>query len=156
MDERPARPNTTAPQPPGRLTTRTLALCGLTAVGELALVLSMADAGLLAGLGALVFIFLAGPPAFLALVAWRRRTHPARSRLLFRLAAWVCGCGLVALGVQCARFHTDPQVRAGRNLGPLVVPLAQWLAVLVVWLAIARAEAREKRAGSPPDSGAVV
>jgi hypothetical protein len=102
-----------------------------------------------AGAHALLFAFLVGPPLFLALMAWRRRDHAARSRVLFVVAAVLAAGGLGALAFTYYRFSTDAQFRKEPNTVGLVVPLAQWAAVMAVWLWLAVEEAREKRAGAP-------
>ena len=56
----------------------------------------------------------------------------------------MCGGGLLALGIQAVRFHADANVRAATNLVPVVVPLAQWTVVLVVWVVISLRDARAK------------
>lgn len=141
----PRAPAKSSPPLPARTVARTLAICGLGAAGEVALALGTERS---AGFDVMLLLFLVGPPAFVALIAWRRRSHPARSRALLGLATGVCVCGLVALGVLCVRAYTAPQVRPGPDLAPRLVPLAQWVVVLVVWLVIARAEALERRASS--------
>jgi uncharacterized membrane protein len=134
----------TSPPPPTRLVRRTILLCVLAASGQVGLVLAMTDGN--AGVAADVplLLFLAGPLLYLALLAWRRRDHPGRSRSLLRATLGVAVCGLLALGLHCYRFHTDPAVRGGLNLVPRLVPLAQWVVVVAVWLSLVRAEAAEK------------
>jgi hypothetical protein len=75
---------------------------------------------------ALLFAFLAGPLLFLALLAWRRRKHESRSRVLFAIAVLIAAGGLGALGVNPYRFSADAAFRKGTNMTGLVVPLAQW------------------------------
>jgi hypothetical protein len=102
---------------------------------------------------ALLFTFLVGPPLFLALLAWRRRNHVARSRLLFGVAALAAVGGLGVLSYNLYQFHTDPRFRFTENMSGLIVPLAQWALVMAVWLGLVVAEGREKsttgQAGQP-------
>lgn len=136
--------------PAGRQTPRTLAVCGLAAAGELGLVLSMADVSQFQAFDVLPLVFLVGPPAFLALLAWRRRAHPDRERLLAGLALGIASFGVAALGVAAFRFHGAPPDGRHPGVAPLAVPLVQWVAVLAVWVVLIRRESREIRASSLP------
>jgi hypothetical protein len=98
-----------------------------------------------AGAHALLFAFLAGPLLFLALMAWRRRAHAQRSRVLFVVALPCALGGLSALGWHAYRFHTVPEAKFERSDVGLAVPLGQWVAILLVWLWLLISEAREKR-----------
>lgn len=120
---------------------RTLAICGITAVVEAVLLLTMADPMLL--------FFVIGPPAFLAVIAWRRRTHLARSRRLAGVAIGVGAFGIAAFGIASLQFHLNQQPDRAASLAPLLVPLVQWLAILAMWIAIVRQESREKREKLP-------
>ena len=93
----------------------------------------------------LLFAFLMGPPLFLAMLAWRRRTHPERSRVLFIVAAVIAVGGFAVLGYDLYRFNTDRQFRLKPNMNNVIVPLVQWGIVGAVWLWLVIAEAREKR-----------
>jgi glucan phosphoethanolaminetransferase (alkaline phosphatase superfamily) len=94
----------------------------------------------------LLFAFLVGPPLFLALLAWRRREHAARSRLLFFVAVLIAVGGLSVLGYNLYRFNTDAEFRKTPNMSGLIVPLVQWGVIMAVWLALVIQEGREKRA----------
>lgn len=108
------------------------------------------------GAQGMLFGFLVGPPLFLAMLAWRRREHALRSRALFVVAAMCAVGGLSVLGFNYYRFRTDPRMRREINMMHLIVPLAQWAAIMAVWLWLVVTEAREKRAarqaaaGGPP------
>lgn len=123
-----------------------VALSIATAVGEAVLVALRTTEWANVGALALLFSFLVGPPLFLALVAWRRRTHPERSRVLFGVAAILAVGGFAVLGYDLYRFNTDRQFRLKPNMNGLIVPLVQWGAVGAVWLWLVIAEGREKRA----------
>jgi hypothetical protein len=123
-----------------------ISLAVAAALGETALyALTITDWSQVGAL-ALVFAFLNGPPLFLALITWRRRTHPERTRVLFGVAAVVAGGGLFVLGLDLYRFSTDPKFRNTPNMHGLIVPLVQWVIVGAVWLWLVIQEAREKRA----------
>lgn len=117
-----------------------------TALGEAALVALRTTDWSNVGAQVLLFAFLVGPPLFLAMLAWRRRTHPQCSRVLFFVAAIVAVGGFAVLGYDLYRFHNDPQFRRVANMNGVLVPLVQWGAVGVVWVWLVVAEAREKRA----------
>ena len=116
-----------------------------TAIGEVALQALVTTDWRNVGAHALLFAFLVGPPLFLALITWRRREHPARSRLLFGVAAVVAVGGLGALGYNLYRFNTEPLFRLKPNMCGMYVPLVQWAAVAAVWLWLVVQEGREKR-----------
>ncbi len=98
-----------------------------------------------------LFAFLVGPLLFVAVLAWRRRTHPTRSRLLFGTAAVVAAGGLGVLGYNLYQFDTDPTFRRTPNVAAVLVPLVQWGVVGAVWLWLVVREARENRAARPLD-----
>lgn len=124
--------------------TISLAITAAVAEGALAaLTISDWSAG---GANALLFAFLVGPLLFLALTAWRRRTHPTRSRLLFYVTVAVAAGGLIVLGTDLYRFNTDVQFRRAPNMHGVLVPVVQWVVILVVWLWLVIQESREKRA----------
>jgi len=127
-----------------------ISLAVATALGEAILrALVTTDWSQIGGL-VLLFAFLLGPPLFVALLAWRRRTHPVRSRVLFGLAAVIAIGGLSVLGFDLYRFDTDPQFRQTPNMHGLIVPMVQWGVIGVVWLWLVVQEAREKRAAAEP------
>jgi hypothetical protein len=115
---------------------RTLAICLLTAGVETILVLTKAKP--------VVLLFVLGPPVFLAVIVWRRRTHPIRTRRLATVALATGAFGIAALAVASyqARLQPNPEKAV---LAPLAVPLVQWVLVLFVWISLAREESREKR-----------
>ena len=120
---------------------RALAACGITAIVEAILVVSMTEPVLL--------LFALGPILFLAVIVWRRRTHPARSRRLAGVALGAGAFGIGAFAVAFLRLQTNPPPDQP-SIAPLAVPLVQWIAVLFVWIAIARDESREQRANASP------
>ena len=123
-----------------------VSLAVATALGEAALRALVVTDWSQVGALALLFAFLVGPPLFLALLAWRRRTHPARSRLLFGAAVLVAVGGLGMLGFDLYRFRTDPQFRKTPNMNGVIVPFVQWGLIVVVWLGLVIQEGQEKRA----------
>jgi hypothetical protein len=126
---------------------RVVAVCGLTAAGELGLWAATLDRPAAVLSSALVMAaFLVGPPAFLALIAWRRQGHPVWPRRFLVLACVLGVVGLAVLGWDCYRYQTDAEFRKVRNMNAVVVPLGQWAAVLAVWVVVVVSEAREKRA----------
>jgi hypothetical protein len=124
----------------------TIALAVATALGAAVLRALVVTDWSQVGPLVLLFAFLIGPPLFLALLAWRRRTHPARSRLLFVAAVLVAIGGLGVLGFDLYRFKTDPQFRKTPNMNGVIVPFVQWGVIVVVWLGLVIQEGREKRA----------
>ncbi len=119
---------------------RSLVACGITAVVESILTLTVAEPVLLP--------FVIGPMAFLAVLTWRRRTHLSRSQRLATVAIGVGALGIAAFGVACYQRQAIAQPDQP-SIAPLVVPLVQWIAILVVWLALSREESREKREKPP-------
>lgn len=128
----------------------TVSLAAATAVGEAALLALMTTDWSNVGAQLLLFAFLVGPPLFLAVLAWRRKDHAARSRVLFVVAAAAAAGGLCVLGHDLYRFSTDPAFRRTPNMNHVLVPVVQWCAVGAVWVWLVVAEAREKRAARPP------
>lgn len=129
--------------------TGTVVLALLTAAGEVALSAVAITDWSSPGSHALLFAFLAGPLAFLALMAWRRRAHAGRTKVLFAVALLCALGGLRALGWRAYRFHTVPEAKFERSDVGLAVPLVQWGAILIVWFWLVITEAREKRAAVP-------
>ncbi|MBM3980683.1 MAG: hypothetical protein FJ304_10430 [Planctomycetes bacterium] len=127
-----------------------VSLAVVTAVAEAVLQALVITDWTSAGAHALLFAFLVGPPLFLAMLTWRRRDHAARTRVLFAVAALCAVVGLGVLGYNYYRFATDRAARLQSNMSGLIVPLAQWAAVMAVWLWLVVTEAREKRAAKPP------
>ncbi len=124
----------------------TIVLAVAAAAGEIALVALMTSDWSAVAENALLLAFLGGPLLFLALTAWRRREHPTRSRVLFRVAVAVAVAGLAVLGRDLYRFNTDPQFRRTPNMHGVLVPVVQWVVVVAVWLWLVVHESREKRA----------
>ena len=119
---------------------RTLILVTLALCGELGLVLFQLDWNRLSEWDGVMVIFLSGPLLFLGLLSWRRRLHPTRSRMLFRLAFVLGSLGLLALGAHAIMMARQPPPPGGLDVVPLLVALVQWVAVLPVWVSMARQE----------------
>lgn len=115
---------------------KTLAACVLAAAVETVIVLSIAEPA--------VLIFVLGPFLFVALIAWRRRTHLARGRRIQSVAVGIGAFGIAAFAVAILLDQPE-QV----PIAPLAVPLVQWFAVLYVWIGISREESREKKEKTP-------
>lgn len=90
--------------------------------------------------------FVAGPLLFLALLAWRRRNHLARSRLIFWLDLVIAVGGLGILTFDYFHIRNEQPNLQTLRTHPLVVPLIQWAVVGGVWLILVIQEGREKRA----------
>jgi uncharacterized membrane protein YhaH (DUF805 family) len=116
------------------------------AAGAVALSVAIAEAWASGGLQPMFLAFLAGPLVFLALLAWRRREHAARSKMLFHLAVILAIAGLGVLLYDFIRFRNEPNGKHVPHMHPLIVPLVQWFAVLIVWVVLVVKEGREKRA----------
>lgn len=116
-----------------------------TAIGEAALLALMTTDWSNVGAQFLLFAFLVGPALFLAVLAWRRKEHAARSRVLFFVAVAVAVGGLCVLGYDLYRFNTDRAFRRTPNMNHVLVPVVQWCAVGAVWAWLVVVEAREKR-----------
>jgi hypothetical protein len=128
--------------PTSPFTKRTLAACLIAGVVETIVVVSAMEP--------VVLLFVLGPLLFLAVIAWRRRTHIDRSRRIAATAVGVAAFGIASFAVAVI-LQPDPPQPDRPPLAPLLVPVVQWFAVLYVWLALSKAEAREK-AGNPPPS----
>lgn len=124
----------------------------LTAAGEVALAAAAITDWSSVGAHALLFAFLAGPLVFIALMAWRRRAHAQRTKVLFAVALLCALGGLSAIAWRVYRFHTVPEAKFERSDVGLVVPLVQWGSILLVWLWLLISEAREKRAAPAPSA----
>jgi hypothetical protein len=115
---------------------KTLIACAITAVVETILVLGLAEP--------LVLFFVLGPLLFLVVIAARRRTHLTRIRRISGVAIGAGAFGITSFGVAFLMHRGNAQ--PGQvPIAPLVVPLVQWLMVLVVWITISREESRENR-----------
>lgn len=115
---------------------RTLAACAIAAVVESLLTLTIAEPVLI--------VFVAGPFAFLAALAWRRRTHPSRTQRLATIALGIGTFGIAAFAIACYQSRAGAQP-GGPSIAPLAVPLVQWLIIIAAWIALVREESREKR-----------
>jgi len=127
-----------------------VSLAVATAVGEVALLALMTTDWSNVGGQLLLFAFLVGPPLFLAVLAWRRRAHADRSRVLFFVAVAVAVGGFAVLGYDLYRFSTDRQFRLTPNMNHVLVPAVQWVAIGAVWGWLVVVEGRENRAAKPP------
>ena len=127
-----------------------VSLAVATAIGEVALLALMTTDWSNVGGQVLLFAFLVGPPLFLAVLAWRRRTDTDRTRALFLVAVAVAVGGFAVLGFDLYRFGTDRQFRLTPNMNHVLVPAVQWVAVGAVWGWLVVAEGREKHAAKPP------
>lgn len=135
-----------------RFAREAISLAVAAALGEAALLALITDWSQ-TGANLFVFGFLVGPPLFLALSAGRRRTHPARSKLLFWVAVGVAVGGLGALGVEAYRYSTDAAFRKTPSVTRMLVPVVQWAVILVVWVYLVLQEMRDRRAAkNPPQS----
>ncbi len=123
-----------------------IALALATALGEAALQALVVTDWSNPGAHAMLFAFLVGPQLFLALLAWRRRAHERRSRVLFAVAALTAIGGLGALGFHLYCFNTDAAYRKEPSMIGLIVPLAQWVVMVAVWLWLVICEGAERRA----------
>jgi hypothetical protein len=137
---------------PGEAVTRytwgTIGLCAIAATSGVALAAATAAAWSPAGSLVPPLAFVAGPLLFLALLVWRRRHHPARSRFLFWLALVAAGGGLCVLGSDFVRFRNEPPNHHASHAHPLIVPIVQWVVVMVTWIFLVIQEGREKRAAN--------
>jgi hypothetical protein len=122
-----------------------VSLAGATALGESALVALMTTEWANVGAQILLFVFLVGPLVFLAVLTWRRRNHPTRSRVLFFVTALVAVGGMGVLGYDLYRFNTDRQFRLKPNMNGVLVPVVQWVVIVGVWVWLVIVEAREKQ-----------
>ena len=124
----------------------TMLLSFLTSIVEVILAVAIGRAWSPGGVQEIFLVFLAGPPVFLALIAWRRCTHADRSRLLFGVALFVELPALAILLYDYLQFRSEPAGEHATHSHPLIIPLVQWIVVLVVWIVLAIREGREKRA----------
>jgi low temperature requirement protein LtrA len=126
-----------------RHTRGTLILTLTALAGEIGCQMSVMDANT-GNANVVLLAFLAGPLLFLAMIAWRRRAHASRSRVLFFFALAVAIGGLLVFGNDCYRYHTEAAYRLKANMKGLMVPIAQWVVILAAWLWLLLREAREK------------
>jgi hypothetical protein len=104
--------------------------------------------------GALAFllVFLAGPLVFLAIMAWRRRSHRVRSRVLLAVTLVAGGAGVALLGNDLYRFLHAPENRTPDS-NPVLLPVYQWALVLLVWVVLVVLEGQEKRRAASVGAG---
>jgi hypothetical protein len=124
----------------------TMLLSFFSAIIEVILALAIGRAWSPGGVQEIFLVFLAGPPIFLALIAWRRCTHADRSRFLFVLALIVELPALAILLYDYIQFRSEPAGEHATHSHPLIIPLVQWIVILVIWIVLAVREGREKRA----------
>ncbi|HEV3437765.1 MAG TPA: hypothetical protein VG122_10425 [Gemmata sp.] len=124
----------------------TVTTCVVAATSSVALATATAAAWSAAGPLVTQLAFVAGPLFFLALLAWRRRDHPARSRFLLWLALVVAVGGLGILGSDYVRFCNEPPNSHASHAHPLIVPIVQWVVVMAAWIFLVIQEGREERA----------
>ena len=123
-----------------------IAVSLIAAAAEVALAMAVVPAWSPGGVNPIFLVFLAGPLVFLALVAWRRRERPSTSKLLFRLALLLAVPAVLLLLNDYLRFRIEPPGEHAPHARPLVVPLVQWIVLLVVWAVLVIREGRAKRA----------
>ncbi len=121
----------------------TVAISLIAVVAEVALAVAVVPTWSPGGVNPVFLVFLAGPLAFLALLAWRRREHPIPSRFLFRMALLLAVPGLGVLLYDYMQFQSE---QPGEHAHPLIVALVQWVVLLVVWALLVIREGRAKRA----------
>ena len=90
--------------------------------------------------------FLSGPEVFLALIAWRRRYHASRSRMLCGVALLVVLSSLALLGYDFIRFLRESPDNHATHNHPLILLTIQWGGVLAIWLGLVFLEGMEKQA----------
>lgn len=122
-----------------------IAVSLIALVVELALALALVPVWSPDGVNPLYLVFLAGPPAFLALLAWRRRDNPTPSRFLFRIALLLAGPGIGVLLYDYLRFRSEQAGEHIAHMNPLIVALGQWIILLIVWALLVIREGRAKR-----------
>jgi hypothetical protein len=134
---------------PKKYASATLFLAGFAAAVEMWLariVIGDASTVMLAFLG----FFLAGPLVFLALLAWRRRTHPTRVRMIFWVTVIVAVAGAAILAYDGMGERPKLTGPIPIRLSPLLVPTGQWLVIVAVWVRLVVVEGNEKRATNSP------
>jgi len=131
---------------PYAITTMFIAVIGAVAEVGLSIATTSATPPPL-GLVAMMMVFLVGPLAFLALLAWRRRTHPRRSHVLLLATMLIAAAGIGVLGVDYFYSRTQP-IRRILDSNPAMLPTLQWVAAVAVWLILVIVERREKRAAA--------
>jgi hypothetical protein len=92
--------------------------------------------------------FVAGPLLFPAVLALRRRNHPARSRFLFWVGLVTAVGGLGVLGFDYVYFRNGPPNQHALPVHPLIVPIVQWVVVMATWIVLVVQEGRERQAAN--------
>ena len=108
----------------------TVAVCCLAAVAEVAL--AVASSTGLTLFDALIASFVVGPYLVTAWLAWMQRGRRVVSGVLLASASLLAAWGLYVYGMDCYRYHTEPNYRMVQRFGIFVVPLCQWLVTLVL------------------------
>jgi hypothetical protein len=125
-----------------------IALSAIAATSEVALAKATAAAWSPGGPHIPQLFFLVGPFFLLVILAWRRRHHATRLRLLFFVTSFASLGGLVVLGEDYIRFLDEEPNHHASHSHPLIVPLIQWIVVLAAWIVLAIQEGREKQAAN--------
>jgi hypothetical protein len=84
-----------------------------------------------------VLAFALGPYLALGLTAWWQSRRKIASRVLFTVAVVLALGGLSFFGLDSYQYHTVPHHRMVQRMTVLVVPLVQWVVVIVAALALA-------------------
>lgn len=75
---------------------------------------------------AVIMLFIIGPYAALAALAWLTRFHRVMSVVVFFVTLALSSFGLYLFSVDCYQFFTDPEYRQHQRLTVFIVPLVQW------------------------------
>jgi len=129
-----------------RYTWGTIGISNVAATSSVALAMATAASWSPAGTLVPQLAFVAGPLLFVALLAWLRQNHFTRSRFLFWVALVAAIGGLGILGADYVRFCNEPPNNHASHAHPLIVPIVQWVVVMVAWIFLVIQEGREKRA----------
>ena len=113
---------------------------------ELALAIAITPAWSPNGVNPVFLVFLAGPLAFLALLAWRRRANWTVSRFLLRIALVLAVPGVGVLVYDYTRFRSEQPGEHSPHMHPLILAIAQWIILLIVWILLVIREGRAERA----------
>jgi hypothetical protein len=129
----------------------TVAVCGLAAVAEVAL--AVASSTGLTLFDALIGLFVVGPYLVTGGLAWMQRGRRVASGLLLVAASLLAAWGLYVYGVDCYRYHTDPNYRMVQRVGIFMVPLCQWLVTLVLGAFLLGSWVESRRSRAPGRQG---
>ena len=108
----------------------TVAVCCLAAVAEV--VLAVASSTGLTLFDTLIALFVVGPYLVTAWMAWMQRGRRVVSGVLLVAASLLAAWGLYVYGVDCYRYHNEPNYRMVQRMEIFLVPLCQWLVTLVL------------------------